>query len=131
MPALRLTVLLKQERPEAVFPFIQAVFHQGWGKGEEIGTPESLGGILQHLGLPLEFLDRTGEAEIRREMKKNHKKAFALGVFGLPTFIVKEELFWGNDSIEQLEKFLGGDQGYSQRIYDQFVSTFGTGTINV
>ena len=36
--------------------------------------------------------------EVKRELQANGEEAMALGVFGVPTLKVRDELFWGNDA---------------------------------
>ena len=38
--------------------------------------------------------------EVKRELLANGEEAMALGVFGVPTLRVRDELFWGNDATE-------------------------------
>ena len=37
---------------------------------------------------------------MKRELLANGEEAMALGVFGVPTLRVRDELFWGNDATE-------------------------------
>ena len=43
---------------------------------------------------------------MKDRLRRNSDEAAALGVFGVPTFAVDGELFWGNDSIDFLQAFL-------------------------
>ena len=49
-----------------------------------------------------------GAEEIKDALRRNTEQAAARGVFGVPTFEVDGELFWGADSIEFLSAFLIG-----------------------
>src|SRR6266404_1462399 len=44
--------------------------------------------------------------EIKDALRKNTEQAAARGVFGVPSFVVDGEVFWGADSIEFLKAFL-------------------------
>jgi 2-hydroxychromene-2-carboxylate isomerase len=44
--------------------------------------------------------------EVKAALKQSTDEAMARGVFGLPAFLVGEELFWGHDSIDTLRWFL-------------------------
>jgi predicted DsbA family dithiol-disulfide isomerase len=43
---------------------------------------------------------------VKDALRRNTEQAAARGVFGVPTFEVDGELFWGADSIEFLNAFL-------------------------
>ena len=42
-------------------------------------------------------------------LRRETEGAIALGVFGVPTFIVDGELFWGDDRVDDLERYLKGE----------------------
>jgi len=91
--ALRLATV----RPELVLP----IFRQCWRDGQAIDTPESL--------LPLcgaEALEQAAQA--KQTLRDNTERALRLGAFGVPTVIVKGEVFWGFDSFPHLKAFLEG-----------------------
>jgi hypothetical protein len=46
--------------------------------------------------------------EVKARLRENTDAAIAAGVFGVPTMIVRGELFWGFDDFENLENFLSG-----------------------
>ena len=41
-----------------------------------------------------------GNQNIKDELKKRTQEAFEKGVFGAPTFLVNNKIFWGQDRIE-------------------------------
>ncbi len=60
--------------------------------------------------------------DARVELKKNIERAIGNEVFGVPTFIVDGELFWGNDSIKYLEMFLNNADPLDNEKYNEFLS---------
>ncbi len=83
-------------RPEA----IRAIFDDLWTTGEDASDPERFSALSRELGI-------TGQhGEAKDILRKNTEAAVARGVFGVPTFEVEGELFWGADSIEFLKAFL-------------------------
>ena len=46
------------------------------------------------------------EKASRLELKKNIEEGLGRELFGVPTFFVDEEMFWGNDSIYFLKMYL-------------------------
>jgi 2-hydroxychromene-2-carboxylate isomerase len=53
-----------------------------------------------------EITGATVTDEIKATLKTLTDQAMARGVFGLPAFLVGDELFWGHDSIDTLRWFL-------------------------
>ena len=110
------------------FEVIDAIFQAGWGLGKDIGSPEVLVEILNAKNLPGEFLlEQVSDRDIRKLLKNNITKAHEKSVFGLPCFMVDDELFWGNDSIEHLELYLRGSDPLDRSRYQAFVEKFGIG----
>jgi 2-hydroxychromene-2-carboxylate isomerase len=106
------------------FDVIDAIFSAGWGKGTEIGEEESLRQVLRESGLNEELLEQTTSKEIRKALKQNTSQAFEAGVFGVPTFIYQDELFWGNDSTKYLEMVLAGKDPIDTDKYNNFLNNY-------
>ena len=49
--------------------------------------------------LRLEQFDRP---EVKAQLRQNTEQAIALGVFGVPTFVLGSDLFWGEDATPML-----------------------------
>ena len=86
--------------PEAVRKIFDAI----WTTGRDASDPILLLNLMKDLGVRQEDLEKT---EIKNKLKSNTDAATQRGVFGVPTFEVDGELFWGADSIEFLKDFLG------------------------
>ena len=57
--------------------------------------------ILQNLNInPKTFLLRTTSSLIKDLLRKKTNDAYEKGVFGAPTFVVNNKIFWGQDRIE-------------------------------
>ncbi len=46
------------------------------------------------------WLDRAAQAANKQKLREQTERAATLGIFGAPTFALGEELFWGNDRLE-------------------------------
>lgn len=86
-------------RPEAVRKIFDAV----WTSGAEATDPARFAALLKELELKKEDLEKP---EVKDKLRSNTEEAVQRGVFGVPTFEVDGELFWGADSIEFLKDFL-------------------------
>ena len=59
-----------------------------------------LAGLLETLGQdPGAVLARAESDENKARLRAQTERAAALGVFGAPSFVVGEELYWGNDRL--------------------------------
>jgi 2-hydroxychromene-2-carboxylate isomerase len=81
--------------------FIQAVTRANFAEDRDIASPPVLDAILDGLGLDgatirAEAVSATQSSALRRATEE----AMRLRVFGAPTFMVGEEMFWGNDRLE-------------------------------
>jgi 2-hydroxychromene-2-carboxylate isomerase len=85
--------------PEAV----RKIFDSVWTGGDGATNPIAFDALARTLGVdPM----RLGADEIKDALRRNTEQAAARGVFGVPTFEVDGELFWGADSIEFVAAFL-------------------------
>src|SRR5882672_7686082 len=83
-------------KPEA----IRTIFDEVWTTGADVSDPARFAALSAKFGI-----SEAGQ-EAKDILRKNTDEAIARGVFGVPTFDVDGELFWGADSIEFLKDFL-------------------------
>ena len=93
LPALRLC-LAAPDRMQA----IDAIFAHIWEHGRLADSVEALADVPASLGI--DDPAAIARDEVKRELLANGEEAMALGVFGVPTLRVRDELFWGNDATE-------------------------------
>jgi 2-hydroxychromene-2-carboxylate isomerase len=88
---------------------IDALFHAGWGEGKDLGSAEEIAQILAGAGLDGKALvTRTTDPAVKDALRTATETAVGRGVFGIPTMIVDNELFWGNDQIDNVDRYLCG-----------------------
>ena len=57
--------------------------------------------LLENLDIDSEnFLMEAEDIKIKDELKKRTDEAYRKGVFGTPSFIVNNKIFWGQDRLE-------------------------------
>jgi len=84
-----------------VVPFSQQVYRAAFERGEVLGAPESLQAAIQSAGQePARVMDVIAGAEIAGDWAANTEAAREHKIFGVPSFVVAGELFWGDDRIE-------------------------------
>jgi 2-hydroxychromene-2-carboxylate isomerase len=82
---------------------VRKIFDSLWTGGDDAASPLAFGALSRALGVdPMQL----GAEEIKNALRNNTEQAAARGVFGVPTFEVDGELFWGADSIEFVSAFL-------------------------
>jgi 2-hydroxychromene-2-carboxylate isomerase len=86
-------------RPEAV----KAIFDSVWTTGADAGDADRFSALCRDLETSRDKLENP---EVKNILRKNTEDAAARGVFGVPTFEIDGELFWGADSIGFLKDFL-------------------------
>ena len=81
--------------------FSRAVFRANFADDRDIAEPEVIRGILAARGLDAtDLLRRAQDAGTKERLREQTDQAWALGIFGAPTFVVDGEIFWGNDRME-------------------------------
>jgi 2-hydroxychromene-2-carboxylate isomerase len=82
--------------------FVESAFHQHWTQGRLIGTADNIETALRQAGQdPEAALARARSPAIKEGLKLQTEEARRAGLFGSPSFLVGDELFWGDDRLEQ------------------------------
>lgn len=86
--------------------------HQAfWGRAEDIGNAEVRARITTAAGLDSAKLETFADGpEVAGRKAESLEIARKAGVFGLPTYLVDGELFWGQDSLPFLDSHLKGEK---------------------
>lgn len=87
----------------------RALYRAEFARGQNIMTPEEIAAALEADQLPLHYLERAGMPEVKATLKENTQAAMEIGVFGAPSFTVGDEVFWGDDRLEQALRFAAED----------------------
>lgn len=88
--------------------YLEAIFAAYWERDDaSVAEPEGLRPVAKTLGVdPDRFLALTDSAEVRQELIAETDAALARGVFGAPTFVVGDEIFWGKDRMDFIDEEL-------------------------
>jgi 2-hydroxychromene-2-carboxylate isomerase len=84
-------------RPEAV----KRIFDSLWMSGENAGDQGRFAALCRELGVQPGAL-----ADQKDALRRSTEDAAARGVFGVPSFVIDGEVFWGADSLEFARAFL-------------------------
>ena len=89
---------------------VAAIFDATWGRGLDVSDPGVVASVLEEAGLgSADLLERSGTVEAKERLREQTDAAIAKGVFGVPTVLVGDELFWGYDDFAHLELYLAGN----------------------
>ena len=81
--------------------FIDKCFDAYWKDNIDISIDENLNKILLDCEIDQNlFYEGLKDQKIKDELKELTNKAFMLDVFGAPTFLINDKLFWGQDRLE-------------------------------
>ena len=88
--------------------YLAAVERAMWEAGEKMDDPAVVRRVLDAAGLDGETLiAATQDPQVKAELVANTEAAVARGVFGIPTFFVGGEMFFGKDRLGQVEEAVG------------------------
>lgn len=76
--------------------------------------------LLERLGAPADIDQRIASSEVKAQLRANGEAAVAAGVFGVPTLMAGEELFWGADATEMCLAYVAGDPVFSSEAMRAF-----------
>jgi 2-hydroxychromene-2-carboxylate isomerase len=84
--------------------YIEAVFCAMWEDQLQAGDPEVLARVLTKAGLDAEaILELSQTPEIKAKLGDNTQAAYDRGAFGIPTFFVGDEIYFGKDQLLAIE----------------------------
>ena len=88
--------------------YLDKFFDAYWRDNIDLSIKDNLNQILKFLDIdPGLFFKDIQNEEIKEELKQLTAKAFNNEVFGAPTFIYDNKIFWGQDRLEYaIEEFL-------------------------
>ena len=87
--------------------YFEETYRQWFLEGKDAGSEENIKSTLKNLGKNYSQVVRNASEEsIETTYLNNTKKAVEMGVFGAPSFSVNNDIFWGDDRLEDAITFL-------------------------
>ncbi len=81
--------------------FTRTVFLANFAEQKDIASEGTLAAILDGLGIDAgAALAEAGSPSIKDKLRAQTEEASRRGIFGAPSFLIGDELFWGNDRLE-------------------------------
>lgn len=89
--------------------FVRAVYRANFEKDQDISNKDVLSGILDNLGIDsTPWFAQAEEEKAKLNLRDQTERARSLGIFGAPSFTIGQELFWGDDRLEEALHFGSG-----------------------
>ena len=96
---MRGLIFAKQKRESNTY--IDIFYDAYWKDGLDLADEKIFISILKKINIDFfEFKIAISEQKIKDRLKFNTDEAYKKGIFGAPSFIVNNKLFWGQDRLE-------------------------------
>lgn len=82
---------------------VSEIFKEMWTTGVNPAEPHIVEDLARKLDVPM---SRLADADVKDALRVATERAIALGIFGVPTFVVGEQLFWGSDVADFVSAYL-------------------------
>jgi 2-hydroxychromene-2-carboxylate isomerase len=81
-----------------------------WAESADVSDATVVAGVLDRLDLDsAAILARAQSPEAKDRLRRDTGDAIERGVFGVPTMIVDDRLFWGYDDLINVDRYLAGE----------------------
>ena len=81
--------------------YLNTFFDAYWKDNQDLSEPKNINKLLNNLKIDIEeFYKAIKEQSIKNKLIKLTTDAFEKEVFGTPTFIINNKIFWGQDRLE-------------------------------
>ena len=97
---------VKRQGAEVLRRYHDLIFERFWKRELDIEDPGVIGGVLAEAGADTGGFSAYGAGEGRAELERICHAAEANGVFGVPSFVVDGELFWGREHLPDIRAML-------------------------
>lgn len=104
-PAARLIIAVARDSTDLALSLARDIMAATWADEADIASRDVLAERLRRSGLDTDrWLAAAEEPWTADTLLANSREAIARGVFGSPTYILDDELFWGQDRLDFLER---------------------------
>ena len=87
--------------------YVEVVFKSMWVYNKKMDDLEVIQTVLLENGLPVkEIFEGTQDQKIKDKLIKNTSEAVEKGIFGAPSMLVEDELFFGKESLQDVEELI-------------------------
>ena len=81
--------------------YFKNCFNSYWRDNVDITNEKNVNKILEKTGIEKnEFFKKINQIEVKNNLKELTSSAFNKDIFGAPTFVVNDKIFWGQDRLD-------------------------------
>ena len=84
--------------------YADAIFRAMWEDGRKMDDPEIVRETLRVAGLDVALVEQAQEPSVKDELAQNTQASVERGSFGAPTFFVGAEIYFGKNSLGDVEE---------------------------
>jgi len=85
--------------------YVVELYRHMWGQPKKMDDPEVMAAALAESDLPVQaILDGIQEPAVKSQLLANTEASVARGVFGSPSFFVGDELYFGKNTLREVEE---------------------------
>ncbi len=100
---MRGAIAIQDEGPDAFHRYVEAVMHHMWEEPRDLNDPVVVAAALNESGFDAKaLLTKTQAPEVKAKLAANTNAAVERGAFGIPTFFVGKEMFFGKERLSQV-----------------------------
>ena len=96
--------------------FCRRIMQLNFAEDRDIDSASIVSGVLDQLDLPAQQIIEQAQSDANKlKLRRQTETAKAKGVFGAPTFFMNDEMFWGNDRLDDALSSCGQPKGMNEQ----------------
>ena len=95
------------EKENLLRPYLVTMMQAEWSEGRDIGDTDVLLSVAESVGLDGEaFASAIDDPETHAQLDQNWQEAQEKGALGVPTFVIGDQILWGQDRLDFVAEHL-------------------------
>lgn len=100
------------QREGSLADYMETIYRNMWVEPKKLDDPDVFSRVLSDSGLDAQaFSAAIADPEVKAALIANTERAVERGVFGIPSFFVGDELFFGKDRLRDVEEEVARQSG--------------------
>ena len=102
---------VKERFADRLVPFLDHVYERFWLRDLDVESTDVVHSVLTNVGVPDEDFNKYAEGEGGLTHDRLQDELHPAGIFGVPSYIIDGELFFGREHLPYVRWILGGREG--------------------
>ena len=121
-PLLSLRASLIDIDDEKRIELVDGIFKAAWVDGLDVSNTEVISGLFSKCEIKSQdAIHECNSDKVKEKLRDNTDNAIENSVFGVPTMIIDNELFWGYDDFPYMEIFLKGEDPIDKNHFKKWI----------